>query len=572
MVTTLTLPSSALGFTLDSNNQYIISVTLVMKEIIKMVASLNSSVSLYLRHHNIKYKYIFYINGTAWKSSNGYINLTNTNVSFSNENISGYLSSSSLKQTLSCTVEVSHPQFFCKLQSENYTFVTINKRPQQLKAKNASTGQYETIGLSFSNLSSSEKSGIDNIRWPLFNTENSSQQLVIPIGSASYTRRNGSIRAERFGGSAGQYFNLDTNPSSNKDYRATNGTEYRYIDSFTPALRYYTEYSAFKYHDYTTTSPSEWLTPSAAKPTLTTRSYETGRYTNYAFKGWRQTSNFRIDYFTEQRVYAPNQYYMSFAAYKQPNNIDNVPDVDGCSIGTNGIYVWGRDFTVNYRDAETYKSSSTWPDYERFITGGSVIINPYERYGSNWVFDRCDFIEGRKDYYYCVGRYYNQRDREEKYYTSIFTPYFNSHPSSTNIRYYIEISGPIQLRYYYDGEDYHDVPTGERYYLSYGAEAVKYRTERYSVYKTDQTGFSLYEKFLVEYKHPFISTDWYLYRTYTTKHSTITGTLYGIEYEYKRWWDYETRTNWYIDSNNNIQYYNSSQVKITNDTNTYRTS
>ena len=42
MVTTLTLPSSALGFTLDSNNQYIISITLVMKEIIKMVAKMAS--------------------------------------------------------------------------------------------------------------------------------------------------------------------------------------------------------------------------------------------------------------------------------------------------------------------------------------------------------------------------------------------------------------------------------------------------------------------------------------------------------------------------------------------------
>ena len=297
MVTTLTLPSSALGFTLDSNNQYIISVTLVMKEIIKMVASLNSSVSDYLRHHNIKYKYIFYINGTAWKSSNGYIDLTNTNVSFSNENISGYLSSSSLKQTLSCTVEISHPQFYCKLNSENYTFIIINKKPQQLKAKNISTGEYETIGLSFSNLSSSEKSGIDNVRWPLFNTENSSQQFVIPIGSASYTRRNGSIRAERFGGSAGQYFNLDTNPSSNKDYRAANGTEYRYIDSFTPALRYYTEYSAFNYHDYTATSSSEWATPSAAAPTLTTGENETGRYTSYAFGGWSRSYLFTINYF-----------------------------------------------------------------------------------------------------------------------------------------------------------------------------------------------------------------------------------------------------------------------------------
>ena len=572
MVTTLTLPSSALGFTLDSNNQYIISVTLVMKEIIKLIKDL--SVSDYLRHHNIKYRYIFYINGTAWKSSNGYIDLTNTNVSFSNENISGYLSSSSLKQTLSCTVEISHPQFYCKLNSENYTFVTINKKPQQLKALNSSTGQYETIGLSFSNLSSSEKSGIDSVRWPLFNTENSSQQFVIPIGSASYTRRNGSIRAERFGGSAGQYFNLDTNPNSNKDYRATNGAEYRYIDSFTPALRYYTEYGVFKYHDYTTTSSSEWANPTRAAPTLTTRENETGRYTNYEFGSWRQTYNFRIDYFTQESVYAPNAVY-SLVQYAPYPNFDNLPDsAFGFSFnrGSGAIYTFGRDFTVNYRDAVTYTGSSTWPAYESFITGGTVTLGSYARYGSNWVFDRCDFIEGRKDYYYCVNRYYNQRDREEKYYTSIIAPYFTFTPSDTEQRGYIEISIPVQLRYYYVDENYHDVPTNERYYLSYGAEAVKYRTERYSVYETYKTGYSLYEKFFYQYKHPFISTDFYLYTTYTSKSSTITGTLYGIEYEYKRWWDYETKTNWYIDSNNNIQYYNNYQVKITNDTNSYRTS
>ena len=568
MVTTLTLPSSALGFTLDSNNQYIISVTLVMKEIIKMVASLNSSVSLYLRHHNIKYKYIFYINGTAWKSSNGYIDLTNTNVSFSNENISGYLSSSSLKQTLSCTVEISHPQFYCKLNSENYTFVTINKKPQQLKALNSSTGQYETIGLSFSNLSSSEKSGIDSVRWPLFNTENSSQQFVIPIGSASYTRRNGSIRAERFGGSAGQYFNLDTNPNSNKDYRAKNGTEYSYVDYFTPTLRYYSEYSAFKYHDYTTTSSSEWANPTRAAPTLATRENETGRYTNYEFGAWHQTYTFTINYFTYDGVYAPNDTYSIVISAPAPN-FDNLPESDfGFFFDRERgeIYTFGRDFKVNYRDAVTYKSSSTWPAYESFITGGSVILRDYARYGSNWVFDSWVFIEGTKDYYYCVGKYYNERDdsRAERYYSGGFisgVPYMDVPDSNTEVtRYGYTYSGVIMRYRQYTDYDY-------IHYSPYTGEYIRY----YGYYK-EKDGFSFYEKFLLTYKHPFISTDFYLYRTYTTKTSTITGTIYGIEYEYKRWWDYETRTNWYIDSNNNIQYYNSPQVKITNDTYTYRTS
>lgn len=572
MVTTLTLPSSALGFTLDSNNQYIISVTLVMKEIIKLIKDL--AVSDYLRHHNIKYKYIFYINGTVWKSSNGYINLTNTNVSFSNENISGYLNSS-LKQTLSCTVEVSHPQFFCKLQSENYTFVTINKKPQELKAKNASTGQYETIGLSFSNLSSSEKSGIDNIRWPLFNTENSSQQLVIPIGSASYTRRNGSIRAERFGGSAGQYFNLDTNPSSNKDYRATNGTEYRYVDSFTPALRYYTEYSAFKYHDYTTTNSSEWASPTRAAPTLTTRSYETGRYTNYEFGSWRQVYRFTIDYFTEQRVYAPNAYTVGLNSFVASPKYENLPDsAFGFSLDTYSwsAYVFGRDFTVNYRDAVKYENSSTWPAYESFITGGSVIIDGEHRYSLSWIFDGWVLRYGSLDYYYCAGgegqTYFpDVYWRSYEYYTHYERRSEPGRPATPSD----SLTTPDIVTGYYSGMLYRYYRYSERYYeysSYYGYNIEKERT----AYAKDTIASSVYEEFTGRFSHPHLGYYWYLYNTYTTKSSTITGTLYGIEYEYKRWWDYETRTNWYIDSNNNIQYYNSSQVKITNDTNTYRTS
>ena len=569
MVTTLTLPSSALGFTLDSNNQYIISVTLVMKEIIKIIRSLNSYVSDYLRHHNIKYKYIFYINGTAWKSSNGYIDLTNTNVSFSNENISGYLSSSSLKQTLSCTVEVSHPQFYCKLNSENYTFVTINKRPQQLKALNSSTGQYETIGLSFSNLSSSEKSGIDSVRWPLFNTENSSQQFVIPIGSASYTRRNGSIRAERFGGSAGQYFNLDTNPSSNKDYRANNGTEYRYVDSFTPALRYYTSYSYFKDHSYSVYNSYDWSNGDrGAAPTLTTGENTTGRYTSYSFSGWWRSYTFIINYFTYNGVYAPNAVY-SITSYAPSPNYDNLPEADfGFFFNReNGeIYTFGRDFTVNYRDALKYENSTTWPAYESFIKGGTVTLGSYARYGSNWVFDRWDFIEGTKDYYYCVDRDYNERDdsRAERYYSDGFkngVPYMYVPDSNTEVtRYEYTYSGVImRYRHYTDYAYIH--------YSPYTSEYVRY----YGYYK-EKDGVSFYEKFLLTYKHPFISTDLYLYRTYTTKTSSISSTIHGTEFEYRAWWDYETRTNWYIDSNNNIQYYNSPQVKITNDTYTYRTS
>lgn len=586
MVATLRLPISALAFSLDSNNEYRISVDLNVDKILELIMDIG--VSNYLRHHAPKYKYTIYINGTAWKSSNGFIELTNNRVTYENEDISDYLSSSNLKQTLSCTVEVSHPQFFCRLQSENYTFIVIDKKPRQLKALNTSTGQYETIGLSFSNLTSAEKSGIDSAKWPLFNTENSSQQFVIPIGSASYTRRNGSIRAERFGGSAGQYFNLNINPYLNKDYRADNGTEYKYMSDFSPILKYETSYTWEKQHYYTTTSASEWENPRADPPALTTGENTVGRYTSYAFGGWNNLVGFRIDYFTDARIYAPHRYYALLWAPPSVNS-SNLPE---SAFGFYTYYdarlhievteVLGRDFTVSYTNAEKYVNYTDWPNYESFITGGEVYLYGVKRYGSNWVLDRFDLIEGRKDYYYCVGRYYNERDREEYYNTSIIRPYLNFPPSDTEVRYYMEISTPVQLRYYYDGENYHDVPTGERYYLSYGAEAVKYRTERYSVYKTDQTGYSIYEKWLLEYKHPLISYDWHLYSTYTTKYSTITGELYGIEYKYEKYWAYEFRRNWYIDYDKvlesigirkaEIKYSTDYQVEIANDKYTYLTS
>ena len=574
MVTGLIFPPSALGFSLDSNNQYIITVNLYLDKILELIKDIN--VNSYLRHHLPKYKYTIYINGVIWKSID-YIELTNSHVQYANEDISGYLISGA-KQTLSCTVEVSHPQFFCKLQSENYTFVVINKKSQQLKALNSSTGQYETIGLSFSNLSSSEKNVIDSVRWPLFNTENSSQQFVVPIGSASYTRRNGSIRAERFGGSAGQYFNLSTNQYLNKDYRANNGTEYRYVDSFSPAFKYYTNYYFAETHYYTTTSSSEWATPTRAAPTLTTGENETGRYTSYAFGGWARRYNFRIDYFIDARVYAPNQYSISFANYKQPYNIDNVPDVDGCSIGTEGIYVWGADFRVEYRNAEKYVSSTYWPAYEHFITRGSVYLNGYERYSDEIVFDRWNFSVGTKDYYYCIGRY------EQRYFPNIkeegrsYRYYTNMLSGPTNIPAVPEgWNGPGSVtRYTYLFSEPRYVIS--RYYTAY----MDGRGYSAAEYVTNGRGESWYEKWTGVYKNKYLAYYWYLYRTYTTKSSTITGTLYGNEYAYKRWWYYEYRKNWYIDYDSiaesigirlaKIKYRVDLQIAITNDTDTYLTS
>ena len=418
--------------------------------------------------------------------------------------------------------------------------------------------------MSFSNLSSSEKSGIDSIRWPLFNTENSSQQFVIPIGSASYTRRNGSIRAERFGGSTGQYFNLDTNPSSNKDYRANNGTEYRYVSPFTPALRYYTSYSYFKDHSYSVYNSYYWSNGDrGAAPTLTTGENTTGRYTSYSFSGWWRSYTFIINYFTYDGVYAPNASTTAASSVSEPK-YSSLPYTSGTGLNVNSdgsIYVHGRDFRINYRDALKYENSTTWPAYESFLTGGSAELGGEARYSSDTVFNRWDLGFVRIDYYYCAGRYYNERDYEYVHYE------FNNNIAWIRAHIPPTPTEKIYESYYYSGwiQRYN---VEWRSYVPYGES----NSRGYSVDIPTDRGQSSYIKWTAQYIHPFLGYYFYLTERYDTKTSSISSTIHGTEFEYRAWWDYETRTNWYIDSNNNIQYYNSPQVKITNDTYTYRTS
>ncbi len=551
MVTTFTLPSTALGFSLDSNNQYKISVTLVMKEIIKLIKDL--SVSSYLKHHKIKYKYTFYINGLIWKYLADYSELTNTDVSFSNEDISSFLDSNKVKQTLSCTVEVSHPQFYCKLDSENYTFIAINKNPAQLKAKNKSTGQYETIGLSFNGLSNGVKIGLNEIRWPIFNTENSAQQFVIPIGNVSSTRRNGSIRAERFGGAAGQYFNLDTNPNSNKDFRSVGGTEYRYSDTFSPALRYYESTEYVRTHYYYTTNSYYWTNSTlVSQPTLTTGSNVEGRYSSYSFDGWVRQYTFRHNYFRYSSIYAPNAQYIVTSNYNSPNTAALPSSAEGFSMSNGAISTWGRDFTLYYTDETADVTSTYWPSRSTFTTSGSVVVSGAERYGTDWVFDRWSFSEGVRNEYNCANTGYPGSDNyvsSSRYYT----------PKSSGPESSFSADGTTG---YYSTSIVHY--TEERTGYSYNASF------RYTVATT--FGYNFYEKWAATYKHPFVSYDFSLYRTYSTKDSTIIGVLAGNERVYKRWWLYENRTNWSIDSNNELRYSNDTQIAITNDLSTYKTS
>lgn len=556
MVSTITLPSSALGFSLDSNNQYKISVTLVMKEIIKLIKDL--SVNSYLKHHKIKYRYTFYINGTRWKYTDTYSELTNTNVSFINEDIVNYLDSNKVKQILSCTVEVSHPQFYCNLNSEQYTFIAINKKPAQLKAKNSATGNYETIGLSFNDLSSGAQTDLNEIRWPVFNTENSAQQFVIPIGNVSSTRRNGSIRAERFGGVAGQYFNLDTNPNSNKNFERSDGTEYRYSDTFTPTFRYYDSYEYVGTKYYSTTDSYYWTNNTLVSvPTLTTGSNAEGRYTSYSFTGWERQYTFKHSYFVDETVYAPNAQSIWFGGVAAPN-LDSLPSSDefGFSKRDWYIYTFGRDFTVSYTDEVRYYTSTYWPSTATFITGGSIYVDGKERYGDNWVFDRWSFEEGTKTYYNCAGSGEHRYLDSDRYYYSSSTP---------APKYDTRYNSDAYYGYYYSGIKKRYTQTEKYYYINY-------TSVRYTEIEEDYIGYSYYEKWKATYKHPFLSYDFYITRSYTTKSSTITGYLAGDEKVYKRWWQYEDRTNWSIDSNNELRYSTNNQKAITNDRTTYKTS
>ena len=85
-------------------------------------------------------------------------------------------------------------------------------------------------------------------------------------------------------------------------------------------------------------------------------------------------------------------------------------------------------------------------------------------------------------------------------------------------------------------------------------------------------GYSFYDVWTKTYRNIFLGYYFYLSNSYTTKRSTITGELAGDEKVYKRWWQYENRTNWSIDSNNELRYSTDNQRMITNDKYTYKTS
>ena len=175
---------------------------------------------------------------------------------------------------------------------------------------------------------------------------------------------------------------------------------------------------------------------------------------------------------------------------------------------------------------------------------------------------------GWHDYYYCIGRqgqtyFPNTRYGDSAIYNTTYRIGVPTYYPSSDV-------GSDQAHFYYRFIEPRYFTTISRYYYAYMADR-SYSVPQYANV-TNGIGESFYEHWTATFDHPFLSYDFYLYRTYTTKTSGISSTIHGTEFEYRAWWDYETRTNWYIDSNNNIQYYNSPQVKITNDTNAYRTS
>lgn len=579
MVTTLTLPSTALGFSLDANNQYLISVTLYMTEIFKLIKGI--SVNSYLKHHNLKFQYDIKINGTTWKSDT-FKEMTNSNVVFTNENISGWLDSNKVKQALTCTVEVSHPQFYYKLFSENYTFIAINQKPGQLKGKNSSTGEYNLIGLQFSGLSEGAKSELNEIRWPVFNTENSSQQFVIPMSAASSTRKIGSVRAERFGGQAGQYFNLETNPGSSKDLVRANGTEYTNREDWSPTVRYYYSYDYKRTHS-TSVNSDYWASPSAVTaPTLNANRYDYGRYTTYSFGGWSRNYTFYVTSFYDARHYAPGAYYR---AWRTLSNHRDVRAGYGIDVNdTYGFYCWGKDFTWSYRDYAYYTNSYTWPDTPVVVSGGSVYVSgEREVHATTPTRGSWEYMQGYVESGYCYGGPRRAQSYESTSYVNynlsygrpqhatvmgILSRWNRDHPDKTfddittarESTGYVN-SGPSELVRV-------EIP-GAGYTSAYGDYMPAYQdvlSPSTYTYYTIMLGCRYYFALTEYYEGSNVSSINY-------KYGSVTGYLSGNEFEYRNWIPYETRTLWYIDSNyNQLGYYSSTQEQITNDRTTYKTS
>lgn len=259
----LDLPTGVFSFSLNSSNEYKISGSLNLANIIAEIPQ--ESDSNYKRVTPMYY-YSIYINKN---NDSGYLlwsgdetELTNDTIYFAERNIQSLLNDG-IKQTIYINIDVKTQFTHIYFTSNTISFLAINKKPsKELKEKSGST-----IGLVFNNLSESDESTLKEVGFPSFNT--SSERFVIPL---KYIPADRKIVAKYFFNDNGNYNNKvnyfrNTNFSYGKEswnykyysettvYNSLYYTENRsdWDNLYTPARRadrYYTDANNLRHYVY----------------------------------------------------------------------------------------------------------------------------------------------------------------------------------------------------------------------------------------------------------------------------------------------------------------------------------
>lgn len=194
----LDLPTGVFSFSLNSSNEYKISGSLNLANIIAEIPS--ESDSNYKRT-TPTYYYSIYINKNNTEAnllwSGAETELTNDIIDFEEQNIQSLLNDG-IKQTIYVNIDVKTQFTHIYFTSNTISFLAINKKPSKIIKENSG----DTIGLVFNNLSENDESTLKETGFPSFNT--SSERFVIPL---KYIPADRKIIARYFFNDNGNYNN-----------------------------------------------------------------------------------------------------------------------------------------------------------------------------------------------------------------------------------------------------------------------------------------------------------------------------------------------------------------------------
>lgn len=229
----LDLPTGVFSFSLNSSNEYKISGSLNLANIIAEIPS--ESDSNYKRT-TPTYYYSIYINKNNEQAnllwSGVETELTNDIIDFEEQNIQSLLNDG-IKQTIYVNIDVKTQFTHIYFTSNTISFLAINKKPSKIIKENSG----DTIGLVFNNLSENDESTLKETGFPSFNT--SSERFVIPL---KYIPADRKIIARYFFNDNGNYNNKVNDFGSSTLSIGKETWDYKYYsESEITNQRYYTQ-------------------------------------------------------------------------------------------------------------------------------------------------------------------------------------------------------------------------------------------------------------------------------------------------------------------------------------------